>query len=594
MEEKLSARPKHDGSPFLDAWYDPLSNLRTTSACVRLGDINGDGDTKLIICENDKRLKVYKGTTLSAECQLLASPVAVAVIYNELSVPRIPSIAVAAGSHVFIYRQLRPYRKWVCPPVDVDKTELEIWTNLKNDSILPTEAVKSLAEARDNGVNLSSRSLDLLGLEIDTARATFITEMKDAPFNQHTLITCMDVLKKDSEEPESLCHLIVGTESKYIYVLPIDQSNSNILCKVKLPSPPALMSVTGVFDVEWRISVACRDGMLYTIRQGDVRGTALLSGVIVDLTSQAVAMVKQDKLLWIATMDRVVSCYTIRGKRSKSIVFNEDVVDLAVITVRRSKVSHLLVVAMASGEIKFYRDAGQVYALRLDKPVIAMRFGSYGREENSIVFIHGRGSITVKIWKRSADIDNFNPPSGPPPEQDIPLPIPKKTKLYVDQTQRERDQAPSMHRAFHKDLCRLRLETARAYVKTLTEGYMGATPLGSADIRIQVQVLGLGPSFVLKITLQNSGSQPLNQARMLFNFESELYMMGHNSKSKQCIALPSLLPGVKHIQEASILNIDPQGRSGNVLIIIHHPTSSSSLPMLSASVKMPVSELLDR
>ncbi len=25
--------------------------------------------------------------------------------------PRIPSIAVAAGSHVFIYRQLRPYRK---------------------------------------------------------------------------------------------------------------------------------------------------------------------------------------------------------------------------------------------------------------------------------------------------------------------------------------------------------------------------------------------------------------------------------------------------------------------------------------------------
>lgn len=38
--------------------------------------------------------------------------------------------------------------------------------------------------------------------------------------------------------------------------------------------------------------------------------------------------------------------------------------------------------------------------------------------------------------------------------------------------QREKEQGPAMHRAFHKDLCRMRLETARAYVKTLTEGYM--------------------------------------------------------------------------------------------------------------------------
>ena len=39
-------------------------------------------------------------------------------------------------------------------------------------------------------------------------------------------------------------------------------------------------------------------------------------------------------------------------------------------------------------------------------------------------------------------------PPGPPPEQDIPLNVPKKTKLYVEQTQRERDQATEMHRLF--------------------------------------------------------------------------------------------------------------------------------------------------
>ena len=50
--------------------------------------------------------------------------------------------------------------------------------------------------------------------------------------------------------------------------------------------------------------------------------------------------------------------------------------------------------------------------------------------------------------------------------------MPKKTKLYVEQTQRERDMAPEIHRRFQRDLCKLRLTTARAYVKTLTDGYM--------------------------------------------------------------------------------------------------------------------------
>lgn len=83
---------------------------------------------------------------------------------------------------------------------------------------------------------------------------------------------------------------------------------------------------------------------------------------------------------------------------------------------------------------------------------------------------------------------------GPPMEQDIPLSVPKyvalrmfalvvlwthllfivcrKTKLFVEQTQREREQAMDIHRAFQKDLCKLRLSTARSYVKTLTDGHM--------------------------------------------------------------------------------------------------------------------------
>ncbi len=68
------------------------------------------------------------------------------------------------------------------------------------------------------------------------------------------------------------------------------------------------------------------------------------------------------------------------------------------------------------------------------------------------------------------DADALVSASGPPPEQDIPLPVPKKTKVYLENIQREKDTAAAMFKKFQEDLSRLRLETMRSYAKTLTGG----------------------------------------------------------------------------------------------------------------------------
>jgi Bardet-Biedl syndrome 1 protein len=160
-----------------------------------------------------------------------------------------------------------------------------------------------------------------------------------------------------------------------------------------------------------------------------------------------------------------------------------------------------------------------------------------------------------------------------------------------------------MHRVFQRDLCKMRLTTARAYVKTLTDGFMGVTPLGSQDIRIQVQVQGLGPKFLLKISLQNGSPQPITNSVLLFSFDSNLYVMGHDSSSQQSLSIPVLLPGPKHCVETHVMSVDPQGRAGQVLLLLYsssnssvgissNPNSSSCIPMLSASVRMPTSEPL--
>mmetsp|Transcript_15923 Transcript_15923/g.35247 ORF Transcript_15923/g.35247 Transcript_15923/m.35247 type:complete len:481 (+) Transcript_15923:78-1520(+) len=433
-------------SPLLHAWHDPLAGLKVHSSCVKLADLECDGDSKLCICDLDKKLKIYKGTTLAVEYAILDTPVALCIIHSEYTLPRIPSIAVAAGSHVFIYRQLRPYRKWTCPFVDIAPVEQEVWTALKSEGLSPVAAAKQLIEARDKGTKLSARSMDLLSLEGDSARAVFVHEMREIMYAQSTLITCMEVLKKDSEDDDAITLLVVGTEAGQMYVLPQDPAGSSYLCKVQLPSTPAILSVSGLFDVEWRISVICRDGKMYSVRPGEARSTAVLSGAVTDLGSQAVAAVRQDKALWVATMDKSISCYSSKGKRIKGIVLNEDISELCVMALKRAKASFLLLVALATGELCIYRELHRVYSFKVDAPITALCYGSYGREENSLIIVNGQGSLTIKMWKRAADADSFSTNSGPPPEQDIPLPVPKKTKLYVEQTQREREKAPEIHR----------------------------------------------------------------------------------------------------------------------------------------------------
>ena len=128
-----------------------------------------------------------------------------------------------------------------------------------------------------------------------------------------------------------------------------------------------------------------------------------------------------------------------------------------------------------------YKETTLVHSFNVEGPVSALRFGQYGREDSTLIMVHGNtGSVTIKILKRLADIEHkgikglhrnfytvpvlkrlliflvFSPccqgTYGGPPEQDIPIAVPKKTKLYVEQTQREREHAPEIHRIFQKDL----------------------------------------------------------------------------------------------------------------------------------------------
>ena len=47
---------------WLHAWYDPVAGLKVSShSCVCTADLNGDGEFKLLVADNDNKLKIFKG-----------------------------------------------------------------------------------------------------------------------------------------------------------------------------------------------------------------------------------------------------------------------------------------------------------------------------------------------------------------------------------------------------------------------------------------------------------------------------------------------------------------------------------------------------
>ena len=129
------------------------------------------------------------------------------------------------------------------------------------------------------------------------------------------------------------------------------------------------------------------------------------------------------------------------------------------------RVMEALLVSLGNGQVRLYHGKNLIHSMQLNDVAVAMRWGQFGREQNSCAFIGRNGSLTLKMMSRQANLEKGGETSGPPAEQDVPLKVPRKTKLYVEQTEREVQNAINMHRLFQRDLCKLRLTTVRSYVK---------------------------------------------------------------------------------------------------------------------------------
>lgn len=263
-------RENTEASKWLDAHYDPVANLYTFSSCIALADLHGDGENKLVVGDlgtgsSNMKLKVYRGTGLMSENTLLDLPTGLVSFLMDQHEPRTPAIAVASGPFIYVYKNLRPYFKFTLPPLEVNALEQDVWDQAKEDMIDHMTLKEMLEDIRDKAeIPLSVRSLRFLMLDPQDMEA-FVNLHKQQPIRRQTVITCIATLKKNMADEDAVSCLVIGTESNDIYIL--DPEAFTILSKLSLPSAPTLMDVTGQFDVEFRITVACRNGNIYILRR---------------------------------------------------------------------------------------------------------------------------------------------------------------------------------------------------------------------------------------------------------------------------------------------------------------------------------------
>ncbi len=81
---------------------------------------------------------------------------------------------------------------------------------------------------------------------------------------------------------------------------------------MSVPAVPVFLSVTGLYDVEYQVSVSCRDACVYTIKGG-----GKTPKYRIPLGSQPCGMQRIDKnSVIVACMDQTLSCYTTKVRVS--------------------------------------------------------------------------------------------------------------------------------------------------------------------------------------------------------------------------------------------------------------------------------------
>ena len=625
--------PKPKTTPkWLDAWFDPMAHVDATSELMDTADLAGDGEWRLVMCSRaERKIKVWANARMFCEQSLPDEPVAMRCFY---ALPtdggaRKPSVAVAAGSCVFIFRgnggggfALRPHYKFTTPSLPVEPRETEVWRRLGDgaDDAAVDDAFAELAEARDAGAPLTERTLEFLAIgdpdsengndtrEVSARRARFArAHGASGPPIRRTSVTALAVIKHVADDVDATSRLVFCTEHGQVHVLSADARE--VQTTHQLPSAVAFVAVTTGSRAEGKhfIACACRDNRCYVIRDG-----ALDDSLTIDLETPACgAVAVGGNTVVIGCVDDTAHAYALAdsdengkailaGQKLYTLYLPSSVSAMTVLDVNRARRTERVAFATRNGEIRVYHGTALVLALETDEldPCVGMRFGRFGREENALVTVAANGGVATRIMPRRANLTSGDaardarrrrrrrrPARRPEENQAVRGADRARTRVRPRHARRVPEgpvpSAPQHARARAVDARRRRTRSAR-----------GGGGGGGVSVRLDASVRGLGPNFKVVVSAVNVGATPLLNASLLFVTEPRDAYETDGPGQKTFAAL---LPGVRRTCEIGVTCADAGAASGaaNGVVRVYVCDPRHATPVVSAVVRMPVPEFLE-
>ncbi|XP_059061771.1 Bardet-Biedl syndrome 1 protein homolog [Achroia grisella] len=579
--------------------------LNTLPCDLTLVDLHNDNEIKLLVGDLGKgeegpKLKVFKGTLQVSDMVLPDLPLGLVGFYTSESARSQPTIAIAFSSCIHMYRNMKMFYKYYLPTVELSTCEMEVWRQLMdpqnhNSEVMTTltESLKSIPEKV-----LTPQSKNFLSMSEDQ-QLDYLENLNEMPSKKMPEIACMATLKMQSVERYSVSCLVVGSEDGDVIVLETQtftQIAQAKVCSVK--KTPWYMVTTGLFNVDYRITIATREKSVCVLKREWPEGRLLFS---TEEHIIAMEVLTSDNSIMVISTDHTMACYSKKGKKQWSMNLEHRPVAMTLIPVMHLGVT-LTAVALASGHVHLYDGKARRDTLFVRDVVSVMKFGQLGQEEHVLIIVTGGGNLMLKILKRTADFNGHaagveNTASAAIAQK--PWLIPKKSKLFLEQSVRERENASMMHEIFQLELNKLRLLAA----KTLLEAYVkcdNSIGAGALEpVRLTAEVEGLGPVFRVGLIIENTSSdKAVIGLSILFHVHTSNYKVSH-----PYIKVPLISPGSKlkfptKVEEVFEENINPDvffrtvtGQGGEATLVkVLLLKEGKTAPVLAATVQMPATD----
>lgn len=332
--------------------------------------------------EFKSKLRVYKGTTLISEQGLPGIPCAVESFYIEENEPRIPVVAIAIGSSVLFYRNMKPYYKYSLPQMEIEALEYEVWRKLQFEK---SENIQNLI---DNLKTLEMHQLTNTSQKLinmpDDKRDDFIKENHNIVLQKFSSITTLTTLYKCGSEIKSVSYLVIATEDGEILIL--DCQSFIILHVARVCShhlTPSMVSATGSFDIDFRIIVATREGPVCILRKSWLEGKQIFK---TNQPATGLALLPIDQTIVVVCMNKEIMCFSKKGKKLWSTALPYSVMCMVPLQIHHLGIT-LVCVAMKGGLIQIYSQKVLVDQFFAPETVSAMKFGRLGQEDYVLVLI---------------------------------------------------------------------------------------------------------------------------------------------------------------------------------------------------------------